>query len=613
MLNIAVLSFIVIPLVAGIITIILPKGFSVARRVTALSFTAVNLFFAACFWRVNMVCDIPWAGFGMDLSFRLYQFSGFIVLAAAMFGFLIAMYSAVFMAGSKYERQYFFYYLLAVAFVNGAVLANNLIALLFFWEGLLVPIFGMILTGRENAFKTAVKMFVIVGISDLCMMGGIAITGWSAGTLTMSNINLPMNLFTGLAFVLIMIGAISKAGSMPFHSWIPDAAVDAPLPFMAILPASLEKLLGIYLLARISLDMFQFSAHTALSYLLMVTGVVTIICAVMMALVQKDYKRLLSYHAISQVGYMILGIGTAVPVGIVGGLFHMINHAIYKSCLFLTGGSVEKQAGTTDLEKLGGIAKSMPITFVCFIIAAASISGVPPFNGFFSKELVYDGALERGKIFYFLAVMGSFFTAASFLKLGHAAFLGKAKNGNRTVKEAPMAMLVPMMTLAAICVLFGLYNALPLKNFIQPILGEHRLEGHDFCGFPASAMLVAGTVIVLLAALINHLYGVKKTGAGIKAVDHIHYAPVMKNIYKSAEMDEADPYNAGMSIMDIFSRAMWYIDRFIDWVYDRFIVTLSDAVSSIIRKAHNGDYSMYIIWSLVGAAGIIIFVIRNLN
>jgi NADH-quinone oxidoreductase subunit L len=142
----------------------------------------------------------------------------------------------------------------------------------------------------------------------------------------------------------------------------------------------------------------------------------------MMALIQKDYKRLLSYHAISQVGYMILGIGTAVPVGIVGGLFHMINNALYKSCLFLTGGSVEKQTGTTDLEKLGGIGSKMPITFACFIITALSISGVPPFNGFFSKELVYDGALERGFIFYLAAVVGSFFTAASFLKLGHAAF-----------------------------------------------------------------------------------------------------------------------------------------------------------------------------------------------
>ena len=128
----------------------------------------------------------------------------------------------------------------------------------------------------------------------------------------------------------------------------------------------------------------------------MIVGAVTILFAVMMALVQKDYKRLLSYHAISQVGYMILGIGTAVPAGIIGGLFHMMNHAMYKSACSSPAGSVEKQAGTTDLSKLGGLVRRMPVTSICFIVAAASISGVPPFNGFFSKELVYDGALERG-------------------------------------------------------------------------------------------------------------------------------------------------------------------------------------------------------------------------
>jgi len=346
------------------------------------------------------------------------------------------------------------------------------------------------------------------------MMLGIALTYHLAGTFAISKISLPMTLGGSIAFVLLMIGAISKAGSMPFHSWIPDAAIDAPLPFMAFLPASLEKLLGIYLLARISLDMFQFTAGSWVSMLMMIVGAATILLAVMMALVQKDFKRLLSYHAISQVGYMILGIGTALPVGIVGGLFHMINHAMYKSCLFLTGGSVEKQAGTTDLKKLGGIGKYMPVTFICFIVAAAAISGVPPFNGFFSKELVYDGALERHWIFYAAALLGSFLTAASFLKLGHAAFLGKESEENKNVKEAPWQMLVPMITIASFCILFGVYNALPLNKLIQPILGL-RLEGHNFAGFHVKTLLLAGTLISLTLALLNHMFGVKKSGSGL--------------------------------------------------------------------------------------------------
>jgi formate hydrogenlyase subunit 3/multisubunit Na+/H+ antiporter MnhD subunit len=227
------------------------------------------------------------------------------------------------------------------------------------------------------------------------MMFGIGLTWHLAGTMTISQISLPLDRMGAIAFLFMATGALSKSGCMPFHSWIPDAALDAPLPFMAFLPAALEKLLGIYLLARLSLDMFRLSAASWVSTVLMIVGAATILLAVAMALIQKDYKRLLSYHAVSQVGYMVLGIGTATPVGIVGGLFHMINHAMYKSCLFLSAGSVERQVGTTDLSKLGGLARKMPVTMSCFVIGAAAISGVPPLNGFFSKELVYDGALER--------------------------------------------------------------------------------------------------------------------------------------------------------------------------------------------------------------------------
>ncbi len=155
----------------------------------------------------------------------------------------------------------------------------------------------------------------------------------------------------------------------------------------------------------------------------------------------------------------------------------------------------------------------MPITFTCFIVAAASISGVPPFNGFFSKELVYDGALERHWVFYAAALLGSFLTAASFLKLGHAAYLGKRQPANDKVCEVPLSMLVPMIVIAGLCILFGVWNALPLDNLIQPILPAQMLEGrHTFAGWPASLMLVGFTVAVLALALVNHLVGAKRPG-----------------------------------------------------------------------------------------------------
>lgn len=599
-----------IPAVGALAVAAARKNSPFFKEAAALAATAANLLIAIALFRKEITATVPWAGFGIDLSLRLYHFSGYTILAAAAFGFLITLYSCVFMRGKDHSKQFYAYLLLTLVSVNGAALSDNLVLMLFFWEGLLVTLFGMIAIGGRGSFKTATKALIIVGASDLCMLLGIAITGHLAGTLTISGINLSLDGLGGLAFVLLMIGAISKAGSMPFHSWIPDAAGASPLPFMAALPASIDKLLGIYFLARITLDLFKLDPHSWVSTMLMIIGAVTILLAVMMALIQKDYKKLLSYHAISQAGYMILGIGTLVPAGIIGGLFHTINNALYKSCLFLTGGAVEKETGTTNLERLGGLAKKMPVTFACFLISAVSISGVPPFNGFFSKELIYEGALERNAIFYAAALIGSFLTAASFLKLGHAAYLGKVSGESEKAKEVSWPMLIPMIVIAGTCVLFGLWNALPIGKLIQPILG-HRLEGHSFTGWPKSMMLVIATVVVLAAAFLNHLFGVRRTGSALKAADHIHYAPVLKQAYDAAEKGRFDPYNFGMALANAFAGVARSVDRAIDWIYNSFAVNLAAAISRDIRRLHTGSYKTYIAWSLAGAAAIVIFLLRQ--
>jgi NADH-quinone oxidoreductase subunit L len=345
----------------------------------------------------------------------------------------------------------------------------------------------------------------------------------------------------------------------------------------------------------------------------MITGALTLLFAVMMALVQTDYKRLLAYHAVSQVGYMILGIGTAMPAGIIGGIFHMVNHALYKSCLFLTAGAVERQAGTTDIKKLGGLSGKMPLTFTCFFVAAAAISGVPPFNGFFSKELVYEGALERSWVFYAAALLGSFLTAASFLKLGHAVYLGRPPEGQKQVMEAPASMLAPMAVLASLCIMFGLYNVLPIQGMIQPILGEHRLEGHSYGGLPSSAMLVLMTLAALAGAYLNHLYGVEKSGRAYGAADHIHNAPGLSVIYEKAGRRCFDPYDQGMKLLEAFAKAMYSLDRAVDWLYGVMSVRAAQIAGGWIRTCHTGSYALYIIWSLLGTAAVILIALAHGN
>jgi formate hydrogenlyase subunit 3/multisubunit Na+/H+ antiporter MnhD subunit len=482
-----------------------------------------------------------------------------------------------------------------------------------------VTLYGMITLGHKQSHLTAAKALIISGMADFAMILGIIFLWSITGTLTMSEVRyLEPTGLAGAAFILMALGAMAKAGVMPFHTWIPDAALDAPLPFMAYLPAALEKLLGIYLLARISLEFFTIHMNSAMSIFLMTIGAITIVLAVLMALVQKDYKKLLSFHAISQVGYMILGIGTGVPIGIAGGLFHMLNNAMYKCLLFLTGGAVEKEAGTTEFKKLGGLFKLMPITAVCFWIAALSISGFPPFNGFVSKEMVFHGAYETGYIIFPIAAwIGAIFTFASFLKLGHSTYFGKKSpdTPNQNIKETNWAMIVPMAVLSLGCLVFGVFNKLPLKYLITPILEGKPIveEGkslefwlHSF----ALNWIVGVSMACLAIAFLIHRYGVKKgQGKAYMASEPIHNLPVMHQLYDWSEARVFDIYHWFVNgLVKGGAWAVWKIvDRGIDALYENLLTFVGKFSIKILKEYHNGLYANYLSWVVGGFALLVIY------
>ena len=587
---------------------IFPRRMRAASRIFALAASVLDLLLAGVLLGKNFSFAVPWLGQGLDFSLRLDLFSGSIVFAAAFLAFLTVLYSVSFMRDRESPAQFYAYLLFSLALVNGALLADNLVLLLFFWEALLLVLFGFIRIGHAQSWRTAIKAFIITGVADLCMMIGIVIAARLSGTLAISKILLSADsTLAVLAFLLLTAGALAKVGAIPFQSWIPDAAVDAPVSFMALMPASLDKLLGIYFLVRVSLEMYRLKAGSFLSVVLMSVGAVTIILAVMMALVQKNYKKLLAYHAISQAGYMILGIGTCLPVGVIGGVFHMLNNAVYKCGLFLTAGAVERQTGSADLEKLGGLRKNMPITFMCFTVMALSISGVPPFNGFFSKELLYDAALKQGFIFYLAALVGSFLTAASFLKLGHSAYLGQRRSDTQGVKEAPPAMLAAMVVIAATCLFLGLGNHYVVSKWLMPAVVSTEGAEH----FPGpNVILILVSALVLAGALIHHLSRVKATQDVLKSADDIHYAPVIRNVYAVAEKKYSDPYKLGLVIVKIFSRIFSWVDKAIDWVYNSLVPGISFAVYRRISAIHSGYYVVYIAWVLVGSLAAGLFLLK---
>jgi formate hydrogenlyase subunit 3/multisubunit Na+/H+ antiporter MnhD subunit len=596
---------IALPVAFGLVLWLLRKHF-LPQLVLVVVSSAINLFLAISLYQSNgFYLVFPFASFGLDIALKVYEFSAMFLTFTAVGFLLVCLYGVVFLKGKEYAGRFLLYMYLSLALINGAFLSDNLGVMLFFWGGLLCTLFGLLLINNEQKPKTAVKALVLSGVADFLLMLGIIITVYQAGTPYISQMQkLPVSGISGIGFVCMMLGAVGKAGSMPFHSWIPNAADDAPTPFMAAFPGALEKLLGIYLAVRIVTDIYDFKPGSGMSIAVMTLGTLTILFAVSMALIQKDMKRLLSYHAISQVGYMVLGIGTAIPIGIIGGLFHMLNNVVYKSCLFMTAGSIEKQTGTTNLSKIGGLAKSMPVTMACFVISGLAISGVPPFNGFFSKELIFDAALESHVVFYVGALLGAFLTAVSFLKMGRAAFAGELRlpPDKSHVRESSFGMLLPMGVLAVFCVLFGVINTWPLDG----LLGSALKETEVFSGWPHSALLVIISIVVLIAAVGDHAYGSKKSGSAIRAADHIHYAPGLKNIYQAAEKQWFDPYHWLLHAVDGYSFLCLSIERGVSWFYNIATVAVVKGTGNLLHRLNNGSLSRYLVYAIAGIAGIVI-------
>ncbi|HAT72185.1 MAG TPA: proton-conducting membrane transporter [Elusimicrobia bacterium] len=599
---------IVLPLVTALALLLICEKTKYLKELLAIGAAAVSLLAAASIFLLPVQSlSCAWLGGGITFTLVADNLSAFLLLAVSLFSLAISVFSSS--NPNKGPAKWFFFNLLMTqGFAAGAALADNMLAMLFFWEGLLVFLYTFIALSQNNhaARRTAMKAFLINAATDLALLAGVTITAYIAGTMSMSEISHnKLTLDYGwsiFAYVLLLIGAVSKAGAFPFHTWIPDAATDSSAAFMAYVPAAIDKLLGIYFLARASI--YLFTLNGTMQLVLMTLGAVTILVAVMMAFVQKDYKRLLSYHAVSQTGYMILGIGTLNPIGIAGGLFHMINHATYKSCLFMTSGSVERQAGTTDLSKLGGLFRAMPITGLCFLIAAAAISGIAPLNGFFSKELVYKGTLDTGYTVFFLAAeLGSFLTLASFLKLGHSVFFGERPENLKDTKEAPFSMLLPMLTLAGICVAFGFGARLPTEWLISPALTGMGVSHPTLSGFHFDKLYFV-SVIVILAAVMNHMIGLALGGGkASKSSDHIHYAPVLKETYAMAERRVFDLYEVLMDrVVPAVSLALFKVDRFFDWALDTVPSSLGGFFGGTSRSFHNGSYPLYMALTLACAA-----------
>ncbi|UCG26761.1 MAG: hypothetical protein JSV24_07205, partial [Bacteroidales bacterium] len=406
-----------------------------------------------------------------------FVFDGLTVFMLAIINpiaFLSAFYSISYMKRFTAENNFYSLLALMVGGMNGVVLTGDLFNLFVFLEIAVIASYALVAFGFENyELEASFKYQVLGGIASILILFGIGLIYWRTKTLNFADVSgilagTDRDAFLVFTHIILIAGFGLKAALIPFHAWLPDAHSSAPSPISAMLSGVLIKAIGIYCIIRLFFNMFSISHEVAIS--LTVLGALSMVLGVFLAVGQWDIKRLLAYHSISQMGYVVIGMGMGMIIltnggerataalAISGGLFHLMNHAVFKGLLFLNAGAIEYGTGTRELNEMGGLSEHMPLTYSTSLSASMAISGIPPFNGFFSKLIIILAAV-KGKFYFlaFLAVLVSIITLASFLKFQKYSFFNKVnKNDAGKIKEVPLYMCVSMVILGVMCLVLSL-------------------------------------------------------------------------------------------------------------------------------------------------------------
>jgi formate hydrogenlyase subunit 3/multisubunit Na+/H+ antiporter MnhD subunit len=610
---------ILIPFFAGLFSMIVPR-LKRLKQLMAVAVTAYLLIFSYRLFNLTgtteKVLSFDFLNYHTDVMLQLSQISGFMLLFTYLFGFLISIY--IFSSRSEVEtgdNQFMAYFFWTLAGASGVFLSINLLSLLIFWE-MVTAVFFLYLNSRKTkaASEAARKTYVILGFADAFFLFGIGYIWVTSGTLNIDviNISTASGVLPKVVFLSFVVAALAKAGAIPFHTWIPAISEEVPISVMSFIPGSLDKLLGIYLLSITMLKLFN--VEPVLSFVVMLVGALTIIIGVLMALVQHNLKKLLSYHAVSQVGYMVLGIATGNPVGILGGLFHMLNNAVYKGGLFLCAGAIEKETGTTELEKLGGLYRKMPFLMVANLILAFAISGVPPLNGFASKWMIYQGVLSANQpVFLILAIFGSALTLASFLKVIYSVYFGGASEVYERVRKPSLFMTAPVSVLAILCLFFGVLAGFVVNLFFFPmefkafsnlsatvVFSELSFANTLWNPYLATVAIIIGIIIGIIIYLIGKVFDFREqpvfTGGEKFGLEERRFPgtglyltilelPFIGTYLKDSDKNSYDLYN---------------VIKLTGW----------KAIVEKLKNLHDGVLTTYLSWCIIGLM-IIMFILMS--
>lgn len=575
----------------------LRNGFAVS-----ISWALVAL---VAFFYGKQVSSTYYSGFfNLPFIFRMNSLSWFFAITIAVLGALSIVFSVGYMKGRKETNFYYLMMLLVNASMIGIVLSGDLISFYIFWEIMSWTAFLLISYNRGPAIAAGMKYIVMSIIGSISMLIGIFSLYANYSTFIISEIGVGIaSASSGYVLFILILFIIAfgiKNAIMPLHTWLPDAHSEAPTPFSATLSGILIKmgtygfLLIMYVIVGSKLLFSLGSGVLSFHYILCIIAAITIVIPTFIAVLQTDAKRVLAWSSIGQAGYIILGIAFGTSLTFAGGMFHLLNHALFKALLFFTVGAVAYRTKSRDLNSLGGLAKRMPVTFIASLIGICALIGIPLTTGFVSKWLIYKSLILEGSPFLaFAALIGTWGTILYGYKLIHNMFLGQLPEKHKDTKKAPFSMQVPMIILSGAILLFGILPGIPLKviNGIGTSFGFESLSV-TIGGFASeTGVLNIINILAVIAVAGVFIWVFFRAGAKSKRV-------TQEDSYGAGASVPRDKYHHTVKFYNPLSRI---IKPYLRDVIDEFYNWIARGVQKIfdyIRRPYTGDvgyYAMYII------------------
>ena len=407
------------------------------------------------------------------VALRADGLSALFVLVINAIGFACLIYATDYLDHLGGRAKFFGLFLILMLGLNGVVLVHDLFSMYLYLEVASIASYVLVaFTLQFDGIESALKYLLLSVVGTGLVLIAMSLIYLRLGTLEFTAIKTALaqgempRIFL-LAGAMFLTGFGLKAAIMPFHAWLPDAHPSAPAPVSAILSGVVIKVAGVYSLIRVFL--YLFPPTPQIRTVFVVLGVVSMACGAIVAYFQDDIKRMLAYSSISQIGYIMIGLGIGHPLAIAGALFHVLNHAQFKSLLFLNSGALQYRTGTRNMTEMGGLENRMPVTSTTSVFGTLSIAGIPPFNGFFSKLLIILGAVKAG--YYTVATLAavfSIFTLGYFLVIQRKVFFGKLNAKWKDLQEAPVAMSAAVILLAGSCLFTGVFFHQVLSWVIEP-------------------------------------------------------------------------------------------------------------------------------------------------